>query len=80
MGMTTDCKHKTDKKNVLSLFSGCGDMDLGFEGDFNVPVSCVNEKIHPDWIKERNGQFVKLQPTNFNIVFANDIMDIAKTA
>lgn len=80
MGMTTDCKHKTDKKNVLSLFSGCGGMDLGFEGDFNVPVSCVNEKIHPDWIKERNGQFVKLQPTNFNIVFANDIMDIAKTA
>ena len=22
------------KKRVLSLFSGCGGMDLGFEGDF----------------------------------------------
>lgn len=73
-------KSNIKKKNVLSLFSGCGGMDLGFEGDFNVPVFCINENIHPDWIKEKKGQFIKLQPTNFNIVFANDIMDIARTA
>lgn len=80
MNITKGCENKTKNKNVLSLFSGCGGMDLGFEGDFDVPSACINENIHPDWIKENIGQFVKLQPTNFNIVFANDIMDIAKTA
>ena len=27
---------KKDTLNVLSLFSGCGGMDLGFEGGFSV--------------------------------------------
>jgi DNA (cytosine-5)-methyltransferase 1 len=31
---TTDVKNST--LNVLSLFSGCGGMDLGFEGGFEV--------------------------------------------
>ena len=71
---------QTKKKNVLSLFSGCGGMDLGFEGKFSVPSVCINKDIHPDWIKNEKNNFVELQPTFFNLVFANDIMDIAKTA
>ena len=71
---------QTKKKNVLSLFSGCGGMDLGFEGKFCVPSVCINKDIHPNWIKNEKNNFVELQPTSFNLVFANDIMDIAKTA
>lgn len=60
---------------VLSLFSGCGGMDLGFEGDFDVYKSCINLKIHPDWIFEKKtyGHWQRLAPTRFKIVFANDI-------
>lgn len=71
---------KTKNKKVLSLFSGCGGMDLGFEGKFSVPSACVNKDIHPDWVKKEDNDFIELQPTSFNLVFANDIMDIAKTA
>lgn len=71
---------KTKNKKVLSLFSGCGGMDLGFEGKFSVPSACVNKDIHPDWVKQEGNNFIELQPTSFNLVFANDIMDIAKTA
>lgn len=71
---------KTKNKKVLSLFSGCGGMDLGFEGKFSVPSACVNKDIHPDWVKQEDNNFIELQPTSFNLVFANDIMDIAKTA
>ena len=44
--------------NVVSLFSGCGGMDLGFRGDFNV----FNKHY------EKN---------NYNIIFANDIVEAA---
>ena len=71
---------KIKNKKVLSLFSGCGGMDLGFEGEFCVPSPCINKDIHPDWVKKENNNFIELQPTSFNLVFANDIMDIAKTA
>jgi len=61
--------------NVLSLFSGCGGMDLGFEGDFVVHKDSVNELINPDFIKENSGNnFVRLNPTKFQTVFANDIL------
>ena len=44
---------KTEEKatalNVLSLFSGCGGMDLGFEGGFTVLKQSVNPKINPHW-------------------------------
>lgn len=36
--------------NVLSLFSGCGGMDLGFEGDFSVLERSINRSMHEDWI------------------------------
>ena len=65
--------------NMLSLFSGCGGMDLGFEGDFSVLKSSVNETLHPDFItKQLDNNFVQLKKTRFNTVFANDILKDAR--
>ncbi len=47
------------QKRVLSLFSGCGGMDLGLEGGFWVHQDCVNENIHRDWIVERREPWLK---------------------
>ncbi len=66
--------------NVLSLFSGCGGMDIGFEGGFTCLKNSVNTGIHPDWICEDKGKFVKLAETGFHTVFANDIRPDAKVA
>lgn len=66
--------------NLLSLFSGCGGMDIGFEGSFTCLKKSVNRKIHPEWIEEENGDWVKVSPTIFNTVFANDIRPDAKAA
>nr|DAH78748.1 MAG TPA: cytosine DNA methyltransferase [Caudoviricetes sp.] len=67
---------------VLSLFSGCGGMDLGFEGDFNVLSASYNKNLHPDWKvkKSTNGNWIRLAKTSFQTVFANDIRTDAKTA
>ncbi len=66
---------------LLSLFSGCGGMDLGFEGGFTVHADSVNEKLSPGFIasKDDNSR-VLLRPTRFRTVFANDIMPEAKSA
>ena len=66
--------------NMLSLFSGCGGMDIGFEGSFTCLKKSVNTEIHSDWIAEDNGDWVKLAPTIFKTVFANDIRPDAKAA
>lgn len=67
--------------NMLSLFSGCGGMDLGFEGDFSVLKSSVNEILNPDFIKkEVDNNFVQLNRTRFKTVFANDILKDARNA
>ncbi len=64
---------------VLSLFSGCGGMDLGFEGHF-----MANKKsFHPD--SEHiamvcNEDWVMLKKTRFTTVFANDILPEAQKA
>ena len=64
---------------VLSLFSGCGGMDLGFEGDFIVHKDSVNEQLYPDFISERlKNNFVRLKSTKFQTVFANDILQEAR--
>ncbi len=65
---------------VLSLFSGCGGMDLGFEGGFNVKAECVNSKIHPSWCVSSKNGWIKLPRTIFKTVFANDIRSDAKNA
>ncbi|WP_295214527.1 DNA (cytosine-5-)-methyltransferase [Ruminococcus sp.] len=68
--------------NVLSLFSGCGGMDLGFEGDFDVLSASVNTKIHPDWgiPSNTNPMWTHLSKTRFHSIFANDIREDARTA
>jgi DNA (cytosine-5)-methyltransferase 1 len=66
--------------NLLSLFSGCGGMDIGFEGDFICLKKSINSDIHPEWIKETNGDWVRVAPTRFETVFANDIRPDAKAA
>jgi DNA (cytosine-5)-methyltransferase 1 len=69
------------KLNLLSLFSGCGGMDLGFEGDFLVHEESVNELVNPDFIQELvPDNYVKLNPTRFRTVFANDILQEARNA
>ncbi|MDR2589800.1 MAG: DNA cytosine methyltransferase [Oscillospiraceae bacterium] len=65
---------KDKELKVLSLFSGCGGLDLGFEGNFNVLKSHINLENTNDEI------WVKLPKTRFTTVFCNDILHDAKTA
>jgi DNA (cytosine-5)-methyltransferase 1 len=65
--------------NVLSLFSGCGGMDLGFEGGFPVLQASVNELLTPHFIGKKTKEgFVELKKTRFTTVFANDILTDAR--
>jgi DNA (cytosine-5)-methyltransferase 1 len=75
----------TDKNskclNVLSLFSGCGGMDIGFEGGFSTFTASINELLCPDFIdKKINQEKVLLKKTRFRTVFANDILEDARNA
>ena len=65
---------RTEKRlKILSLFSGCGGMDLGFEGGFVAPYKSVSPR--PEWIERRiNEDWVSVKPTDFSLVFANDIL------
>jgi len=66
---------------VVSLFSGCGGMDIGFEGEFIVHKDSINEILNPDFIEKKYDEnFVKLRPTKFQTVFANDILPEARNA
>lgn len=62
---------------VLSLFSGCGGMDLGFEGSFichkkSIPTYC-------DWVQKTVADnWVLLKSTRFKTIFANDILKEAQ--
>jgi DNA (cytosine-5)-methyltransferase 1 len=67
-------------KRVLSLFSGCGGMDLGFEGEFEVIKECVNLDMHKDWVAKRKRGQILLRRNSFDTVFANDILPEAKAA
>lgn len=65
--------------NVLSLFSGCGGMDLGFEGGFLTHSKSVNP--HSGFVdKQLKKNQVRLVKTRFKTVFANDILKEAKAA
>lgn len=74
-------ERQDDSINVLSLFSGCGGMDIGFEGGFLVPRQCINEDLSQDFIERKldNG-FIMLKKTRFKTVFANDILPEARNA
>ncbi len=60
-----------NEKTVVSLFSGCGGMDLGFEGGFNVLNPCVNIAATPDIlpVKDIHG-WVRLKETSLRTVFS----------
>ncbi len=67
------------RRRVLSLFSGCGGMDIGFEGGFLAPRKAVAEgsglvacEVNKDWVMVRK--------TSFTTVFANDILPEAQAA
>lgn len=68
------------KRRVLSLFSGCGGMDIGFEGAFTCLKRSINTTLHPDWVLRDDGDWVQVSPTGFETVFANDIRPDAKAA
>ena len=42
------------KIRLLSLFSGCGGMDIGFEGQFTCLKKSINTSLHSEWIAEEN--------------------------
>ena len=67
------------KYRVLSLFSGCGGMDLGFEGHFIANKKSfaegsplIDHQIDDNW--------VFLKKTLFQTIFANDILPEAEKA
>ena len=65
-----------DQLSMLSLFSGCGGMDLGFEGGF----ICNKKSVPYDspWIEKKvNDNWVLLKKNRFSTVFANDILEDA---
>lgn len=77
----SEVSSSTSTLRMLSLFSGCGGMDLGFEGGFSVLKESVNEFLHPDFIdKEIDNHYVQLKRTKFSTVFANDILIPARNA
>lgn len=55
---------------VLSLFSGCGGLDIGFEGGFDLPYSII--------LQGRKTR--RIPKTGFQTVFANDVLETAKIA
>lgn len=74
-------KSVPNQLNVLSLFSGCGGMDLGFEGNFEVHKDSYNPRINNNWeVVESSNNRVLLPKTRFHTVFANDIRSDARTA
>ncbi len=74
------CNDSKSKFRVLSLFSGCGGMDIGFEGGFSCLARSINKKLNSNWIAKKDGAWVRLRETIFETVFANDIRPDAKAA
>lgn len=65
-------------KEIISLFSGCGGMDLGFEGGFKAHRKSIANK---KWIsKTIDKNWIKIKKTGFKTVFACDIKRSAKKA
>ncbi len=65
---------------VLSLFSGCGGMDLGLEGGFLAHKSSINNDMYAPYVLDHDDRYIYLKKTGFETVFANDILPFAKLA
>ena len=62
---------------LLSLFSGCGGMDIGFEGGFIAPRKSFIENSF--WIDQQiDNDWVLLKKNRFSTIFANDILPEAE--
>ncbi|MBI9069098.1 MAG: DNA (cytosine-5-)-methyltransferase [Salinivirgaceae bacterium] len=71
---------KEDKDlNIVSLFSGCGGMDLGFEGGFKVHKKAISTESYDDFVEKTiDRNYLELKSTRFKTVFANDILKDAR--
>ena len=68
-----------NKLRVLSLFSGCGGMDIGFEGGFIAHKKSFSPSSN--WIDHIiNDKWIYLKKNRFTTVFANDILSEAQVA
>lgn len=68
------------KRKIASLFSGCGGMDLGFEGGFSVhkdSLAPFEDKLAK---KADSKGFVLLKETDFETIFACDVYLKAQAA
>ena len=68
------------KKKVLSLFSCGGGMDIGLEGGFKILKQSLNKNMCSEWIEHEDDKYIYLKETIFETIFANDIVDYAKSA
>ena len=71
--------YENKRYRVLSLFSGCGGMDLGFEGHFLANRKSF-AKDSPYIEHQLNDHWIFLKKTLFQTVFANDILPEAEKA
>lgn len=75
----SDSDNYNDTIRVLSLFSGCGGMDLGFEGNFIAHERSFT-KNDQNIIDHYKNEWIKTRKTKFKTVFANDILPEAQIA
>jgi DNA (cytosine-5)-methyltransferase 1 len=69
--------NKNNKYKVLSLFTGIGGMDMGFDSEIVVHEDSI---INKEFIDKRHKikDFVILKKNNFECIFQNDILEGAK--
>jgi DNA (cytosine-5)-methyltransferase 1 len=68
----------SSKKLIASIFSGCGGMDLGFEGDFEVLRRSVSDR--PEIVGRKRSNMIRLPSTSFETIFSCDVVRSTKTA
>jgi site-specific DNA-cytosine methylase len=52
---------------VLSLFSGCGGMDLGLEGGFLAHRSSINSDLYASYISDHDENYVYLKKQDLKL-------------
>ncbi len=68
------------KKQLASLFSGCGGMDLGFEGGFLAHKSWLTQEELKKYKKFNKNGFTTLNELSFETIFACDVNAKAKAS